>query len=267
VFKNVLHADMPNFEMIDTGEAAFPIPYGQHDARCGRLSLTAVEKAVRLVESGEYAAVVTCPINKHSIALAGSAHRGHTEFLGELTNTADFSMMMASDRVRVVLATTHIPLGEVAARLSIEGILKAIKNAHSAAGLCGIAESEIAVCGLNPHAGDEGSVGDEEQRLIIPAITQAKARGINVTGPHPADSLFAHLKENMVVVAMYHDQGLIPVKMDGMGGAVNITLNLPIIRTSVDHGTAFDIAGKGMASESSLKKAIEYAKTIYQQKI
>ncbi|MDR0453284.1 MAG: 4-hydroxythreonine-4-phosphate dehydrogenase PdxA [Deferribacteraceae bacterium] len=259
-FKNILKIAAPDYEILKVaGIPAFKTEYGKHDPRYGDISMKSVKTAVESALAGKLDAVVTCPINKHSVALAGYPFPGHTEYLGHLTGSPDFSMMMASERVKVVLATTHLPLKDVSAVLTVDKVLKAIRNAHKSGVLFGKPEPEVAVCGLNPHAGDKGSLGDEELSVIEPAILKARSEGINAAGPYPSDTLFAHTDRFDIAVAMYHDQGLIPVKMDGFGKTVNITLNIPIMRVSVDHGTAFDIAGKGLADPGSLKNAIKTA--------
>ncbi len=259
-FANILKNTAPEYEMMPVpGFSGSPIKYGEHDPVYGDISMKSVKLAVELALAGKLDAVVTGPINKHSIALAGYPFPGHTEYLGHLTGCSGFSMMMASERIKVVLVTTHLPLKAVSAALSTEKILKTIRNAHNAGAFFGTANPRIAVCGLNPHAGDIGTLGDEEETIIEPAVAKAREEGINASGPHPSDALFARPGTFDIAVAMYHDQGLIPVKIDGFGSAVNITLNIPIIRTSVDHGTAFDIAGKGAADPNSLKNAIKTA--------
>ncbi|GAB7141274.1 D-threonate 4-phosphate dehydrogenase [Deferribacterales bacterium RsTz2092] len=256
-FKNILHMTSPEYPIIETPVVeAFSIKYGTHSAKYGDIAMKVIAKAVELAVAGEVAAITTCPINKHSVAMAGYDFYGHTEYLGALTKTADFSMLLASEHVRVIPVTTHLPISKVAGALKTDNIYVAIRNAHNAGKFFGEPNPRIAVTGLNPHAGDSGTLGDEEAQIIAPAVQRAQADGFNADGPFAADSLFARVAEYDFVVAMYHDQALIPIKMVGFGSAVNITLGLPIIRTSVDHGTAFDIAGKGIASISSLKHAI-----------
>ena len=204
------------------------------------------------------AAVVTAPINKEAFALAGLHWPGHTELLAELCGVADVAMMFWSEKLRVVLATVHVPLKDVAATLTEATLLKTIRLTAQAMPRFGTVRPKIAVAGLNPHAGEHGVIGDEELRTFAPAIAKAVAEGIDVSGPFPADTLFVRAMrgEFDVVIASYHDQGLVPVKLAAFGHAVNVTLGLPIVRTSVDHGTAFDIAGKGIADEGSLVEAI-----------
>ncbi|ADR18683.1 4-hydroxythreonine-4-phosphate dehydrogenase PdxA [Calditerrivibrio nitroreducens] len=251
-----------NFEIIEPeykGEKRFPI--GKVNAESGMVSMLCVELAVSLALKREIDAIVTAPINKKSISIAGFPFPGHTEFLAHLTGSYDYSMMLVGDKIKTVLVTTHSPIKSLPDKITQESVLKAIKNAHNAGKYFGNDHPHVAVCGLNPHAGDEGAIGNEEEVIIKPAIEEGRKIGINATGPYPADSLFAKMLSGFcdIAVAMYHDQGLIPVKMESFGNAVNVTLNLPIIRTSVDHGTAFDIAGKNIASELSLLRAIKTA--------
>lgn len=262
-FRNILKTEMPDIRIIEPDEKMeFPIDYGKIKGEYGKASMLFVEKAVRMAQSGEIEAVVTCPINKKSIQLGGYSFPGHTEFLGYLTDTKDFSMLLVGNKVRTLLATTHVPLCNLTAKLDEHTVLTAIRNAHNAGRFFCKGTPRIAVLGLNPHAGDNGALGDEEQYIIAPAIEQAVKEGINAGGPYPADSLFPKVLKGEFdfVVCMYHDQGMIPVKMESFGNAVNVTLNLPIIRTSVDHGTAFDIAGKNTAAPSSLFRAVQVAK-------
>ncbi len=262
-YETLLKKTMPQLTIVEPDEKlTFDIEYGVIKPEYGKASMLFVEKAVRMVQNGEADAVVTCPINKASIKEGGYNFPGHTEFLGYLTKSRHFSMLMVGDKVRCVLATTHVPMEQLIDKLDEKAIMNAILNANSAGQFfCGKRRPKIAVCGLNPHAGDNGALGDEEITLISPVVEIAQAEGIDVDGPFPADSLFvkAAKGEYDFVVVMYHDQGLIPVKMESFGNAVNVTLNLPIIRTSVDHGTAFDIAGKGIASCTSIKRASEVA--------
>lgn len=207
-------------------------------------------------------AIVTAPINKEAWALAGrSRYPGHTELLAQRLHARRSAMMFVGDRLRVVLATVHIPLNEIRDKLTIGVVHNAIDLGHEACRRLGIARPRIAVCGLNPHAGENGLLGDEEQRLIDPAIDLAVNAGIRAEGPFPGDTIFnaAVAGRYDLVVAMYHDQGLIPVKLLERDLAVNVTLGLPCVRTSPDHGTAFDIAGGGRADPGSMASAIDLA--------
>jgi 4-hydroxythreonine-4-phosphate dehydrogenase len=206
-------------------------------------------------------AVVTGPISKESWLLAGFKWPGHTELLAARTRAKRHAMMFISPRLRVALATSHIPLMEIRNELTIGRVFDPIDLGHRFCQQLGIERPSVAVCGLNPHAGERGLFGDEEERLIRPAIEVARQGGIDAHGPFPGDTIFIAAAAGAwdLVVAMYHDQGLIPVKLLGWDKAVNTTVGLPIIRTSPDHGTAFDIAGQGRASEGSMRAAIELA--------
>jgi 4-hydroxythreonine-4-phosphate dehydrogenase len=206
-------------------------------------------------------AIVTAPISKESWSMAGYQWPGHTELLAHRCRTRHHCMGFVGERLKVTLATTHIPLMELRDALTIGRIVEPIDLGHRLCRTLGIDRPRIAVCGLNPHAGEGGLFGDEERRLIQPAIDIAVQNGIDARGPFPADTVFIRaLKgEFDLVVAMYHDQGLIPVKLTGWEDAVNVTLGLPIVRTSPDHGTAFDIAGKGKADHRSMRAAIDLA--------
>lgn len=262
-FVKLLNKPMPDIAVIEPEEKMdLYIEYGIIKPEYGKASMLFVEKAVSLVRDGEADALVTCPINKASIKLGGYDFPGHTEFLGHLTKCRRFSMLMVGKNIRCVLATTHVPMEHLIEKLDEKSIMNAILNAQEAGQFfCGKRKPKIAVCGLNPHAGDNGAIGDEEITLITPVIEIAQAEGLDVEGPFPADSLFVKAAQGKYdfVVVMYHDQGLIPVKLEAFGNAVNVTLNMPIIRTSVDHGTAFDIAGKGIAENTSLVRACEVA--------
>jgi 4-hydroxythreonine-4-phosphate dehydrogenase len=206
--------------------------------------------------------LVTCPINKAAMAAAGFAFPGHTELLAKRTSTSDYVMMLAGNKLRVALVTIHVPLANVSKLLTEDAIMKALGITERALReLFGIPEPRLAVAALNPHCGEAGLFGDEEVSIIGPAIDKAKALGLQVSGPHPADTLFYWALKGRwdAVLAMYHDQGLIPFKMVHFTDGVNTTLGLPIIRTSVDHGTAYDIAGQGKADPGSLAAAIGMA--------
>jgi 4-hydroxythreonine-4-phosphate dehydrogenase len=204
---------------------------------------------------------VTAPINKETLRLADIHYPGHTEILADFSGTQDFAMMLMNDDLRVILVTIHVSLREAIEQLTVDLELSTIRLAHQAMPLLGIAKPRIAVAGLNPHAGEHGLFGSEDEAIIRPAIQQAQAEGIEASGPWPGDTVFMHARQGRfdIVVAQYHDQGLIPVKYLGVDEGVNVTVGLPFVRTSVDHGTAFDIAGTGKASESSLRLALEQA--------
>ncbi len=253
---------------VNKTEIGGSVMQGEANKESGKASYEYIKKAVELALADKVSAIVTAPINKKSISLAGLSYAGHTEILAELTDTKDVAMMLIGGKIRVVLVTTHVAISEVNEFIQKDRIFKIISLANRSLRLFGIDVPCIAVAGLNPHAGDSGIFGNEEINEILPAINKAKEQGINVTGPYPADSLFVKAKrgEFDVVIVMYHDQGLIPVKMEGFGKGVNVTLGLPVIRTSVDHGTAFDIAGKGIAETGSLIAALEVAVTLTKNK-
>ncbi|MFC1823116.1 4-hydroxythreonine-4-phosphate dehydrogenase PdxA [Thermodesulfobacteriota bacterium] len=228
----------------------------------GRAMGQYIIRAVELAKQGELAAVVTCPISKALLHTAGHVFEGHTQMIAELTNTDDYVMMLAGDRLRVALVTIHCALADVPGRLNEDEIYKTILITYKALEQdFGFSGPRIAVTSLNPHAGESGLFGSEEETMIKPAVERARSEGCSVEGPFPADTLFHQAASGRfeAVVAMYHDQGLIPLKLLHFSNAVNITLGLPIVRTSVDHGTAYDIAGKGTADPSSLVAAIHMA--------
>jgi len=220
-----------------------------------------IEQGVELCVDGTLDALVTAPVNKQGLKLAGVNHSGQTEWLAELTRTKKFAMMLAGGRLRVALVTTHLALSKVSKAISRKKILEVIELTDSELPRFGARNRRIGVAALNPHAGDGGLWGDEETRIIAPAIADARRKKINAVGPVPADTLFhrAYEGEFDAVVAMYHDQGLAPLKMLAFDTGVNVTLGLPFIRTSPDHGTAYDIAGKGIANPSSMIEAINLA--------
>jgi len=226
----------------------------------GRIEVAAIHEAVRLCLAGEATAMVTAPVNKEAITRSGEHFTGHTELIAGLCGVTEPRMMLASDRLRVIHVTTHIPLRE-ACDLDTASILHTIELGHEAMRRLGFAQPRIAVCGLNPHAGEHGLFGDEEERFIAPAVEQARSQGFKCEGPLPPDTVFwkALRGDYDLVVALYHDQGHIPMKLVAFEHGVNVTLGLPIIRTSVDHGTAYDIAGKGVADPGSMMAAIRMA--------
>ena len=234
------------------------VPVGKLSAEAGQIAFEGVERAVALALAGEIDGIVTAPLNKEAIALAGHPYPGHTEILADLTGTADFAMMLTALKLRVVHVTTHVGIRTMLERVTTQRVLTTIRLADRALRDMGFERPSVGVAGLNPHAGEGGLFGDEEATVIVPAIEQAKAEGIDATGPWPADTLFgrAVAGDFDVAVAMYHDQGHIAVKVLGFETGVNATIGLPIVRTSVDHGTAFDIAGTGRAGADSLVEAI-----------
>ena len=232
--------------------------YGNPSAASGEALYSYITAAARLCMTGQVAAMATAPINKAAMNLAGHHYPGHTELLAELSGTTEFVMMLAGSRLRVALVTIHEPLAAVPQLVTFEKVLSTIVITHQDVSRYFSSQPKIAVLSLNPHAGEGGMFGDHEARIISPAIAAAREKGINASGPYPADTLF-HFAANGdydAVVCMYHDQGLIPLKLLHFDDGVNITLGLPIIRTSVDHGTAYNLAGKGTASSASMKAAI-----------
>ena len=235
---------------------------GRPTIESSRAMVSYIQEAVRMAANFEADAMVTGPINKESARLAGFKFPGHTEFIARLTGARDFSMMLGGDIIKVVLVTIHEPIKKVPGLITPKNVLKTIKITDSSfKKFFGIKKPRIAVCGLNPHAGENGLFGDEEIKIIAPAVNRARSVGINAIGPLPPDTVFSRMKEGEFdcAVCMYHDQGLIPLKLMHFETAVNVTLGLPIIRTSVDHGTAYNIAWKGKASAESMIAAVEMA--------
>ena len=238
------------------GDRAFAA--GVLSAEAGRAAYDVIVRAVADARNGSVDAIATAPVNKEAFRLAGLEWSGHTDLLAHLTGANHVAMMFHSDILRVVLATIHIPLADVPRALTATLLDATITLTAQEMPRFGVARPRIGVAGLNPHAGEHGLFGQEEQQTMGPAIAGCRARGIDVSGPFPADTIFvrATRDEFDVVIACYHDQGLIPVKLLAFGQAVNVTLGLPIIRTSVDHGTAFDIAGRGVADPGSMIAAV-----------
>ena len=227
----------------------------------GKAAAACILKAVELAKAEKVDGIVTAPISKEALHKAGYPYPGHTEFLAELTRTKHFAMMLSGGGLRVIPVTTHLALAAVSTALTSERILSNLRVLHDWLGRFITPNPRIAVCALNPHAGDGGIFGNEEKEKIEPAVCAAQKEGIQAEGPFPADALFARVKKEGydAVVAMYHDQALIPIKMAAFGEAVNVTIGLPVIRTSVDHGTAYNIAGKNRADPTSLLNAIRLA--------
>jgi 4-hydroxythreonine-4-phosphate dehydrogenase len=233
----------------------------------GRAGYEAIVRAVGDAQRGVVAGIATAPVNKEAFRLAGLPWSGHTDLIAHLTGAGDVAMMFYSEPLRVVLATIHIPLREVPRALTPHVMEATIALTARELPRFGFAAPRIAVAGLNPHAGEHGLFGDEEEATIAPAVVASRARGIDVSGPFPGDTVFVRAQrgEFDVVIACYHDQGLIPVKLVAFGQAVNVTLGLPIVRTSVDHGTAFDIAGQGVADPGSMIAAVLLAARLAKQ--
>jgi 4-hydroxythreonine-4-phosphate dehydrogenase len=255
-------------EVVPVTRLPEDLPLGRVDARAGAAAFAYIDRAITAVQAGEIAAIVTAPISKQAMHEAGIDYPGHTEILAERAGTADYAMMLANRELRVLLVSIHVPLSEAVRMVTVENELRAIRLAHRAGLQFGLARPRVAVAGLNPHAGEGGMFGTEDYAIIAPAVTAAQRDGIAASGPHSGDTVFmrARMGEFDVVVAQYHDQGLIPVKYLGLDEGVNITVGLPFVRTSVDHGTAFEIAGKGLASAASLRAAVEQAAAMTQRK-
>ena len=258
---DILSICEPTLYGPNTDRELAPFVPGQLSAAAGEAAHQAIVRAVEDAMAGRIAAVVTAPINKEAFAAANIPWPGHTELLAHLTGASNVAMMFYAEQLRVILATVHIPLARVPQALTRARLEQVVLLAASELPRFGLPAARLAVCGLNPHAGEHGVIGTEEDAIVRPALASCRDRGVRVEGPFPADTIFlrAMRGEFDAVVACYHDQGLIPVKMAAFGRAVNVTLGLPIIRTSVDHGTAFDIAGRNIADPSSLIEAARLA--------
>lgn len=249
-----LHASSALARLPTTGAAS---------AEAGDAAYAAIVEAARLSLQHHTCGMATAPVSKLALRAAGVSEPGHTEILARLAGlegSQRFAMMFASERLQVVLATIHLPLAQALAALTPELVLQKIELTHEAGHWLGTPNPRIAIAGINPHAGESGMLGDDEQRVLVPAIAGARARGINVTDALPPDTVFmrARTGEFDIVLAMYHDQGLIPVKLLGLDSAVNVTIGLPFLRSSVDHGTAFEIAGRGVAREANMLHVLRW---------
>ncbi len=243
-------------------EAYSPVEFGRKSKAAGKLAIESIEAALGRTIAGEFDALVTMPISKETAKLAGFEFPGHTEMIADRCNVPHPNMILCSSNVRVSLATIHTALRNVPPMVTTDGLIGHIEEfAHTLSNDFNIAAPGIAVLGLNPHAGEDGAFGNEEIEILIPAIRESRNNGIAVDGPHPADGFFAHgiYKSYDGIIAMYHDQGLIPLKLLAGGAGVNFTAGLPIVRTSPDHGTAFNIAGKNLADENSTVEAVKLA--------
>lgn len=254
----------PSVRMLDVGQltpGAFEM--GRLSAACGRAAREYVRVATELCREGRADAMVTAPLNKEAVALAGEPFSGHTEYIAALCGVRESRMLLVNDHLRVIHVSTHIPLRR-ACELDVARILWTIEAGHQAMQWLGFERPRLAVCGLNPHAGENGLFGEEDRQCIRPAVEAARERGIDCEGPIPADTLFLKAVRGGcdLVVAMYHDQGHIPAKLLDFERTVNISVGLPILRTSVDHGTAFDIAGQNRANPDSMKAAMRLAVTM-----
>lgn len=251
-------------EVLQTSQKGQDYPLGAVSPASGQAAYAAITAGIDLAKSGAASGIVTAPIHKEAFAAAGIQYPGHTEILAERGGAKRVAMMLANDEIRTVLVTIHVSLRDAIAAADFDAQMDAIRLAHQACRDLGIASPRVAVAGLNPHAGEGGLFGREEIEIITPAIKAAQAEGIAASGPWPGDTVFMAARKGKfdVVVAQYHDQGLIPVKYLGVEKGVNVTLGLPFVRTSPDHGTAFDIAGQGIADPASLSTAIAYARRL-----
>ena len=265
------HEESTGIRILETRlEHGLDVHFGEITQEAGRLSMLCVERAISLCSTGKVDAMVTAPISKEAIALAGYTNKGHSGFIAQNTNSDSYTMMMVAEGLRIGLVTEHIPLWEVPSHITHNAILEKVGIlTQSLMNDFAVDRPRIAVLGLNPHAGDGGYLGLEEQEVIKPAISTCCQEGHHVFGPYAADGFFAisSYRNYDAVLAMYHDQGLIPFKTLAFGGGVNFTAGLPIVRTSPDHGTAFNIAGKGQASPDSIRSAMYLARDIVRQRV
>ncbi|WIM81333.1 4-hydroxythreonine-4-phosphate dehydrogenase PdxA [Gallibacterium anatis] len=264
-----LNAKYGTIDLVDLDNVPADLPYSQVDPRAGKAAYEYVEKAVQYAMANKIQAVVTAPLNKEALHAGGKMFPGHTEILAQLSGTKDYSMMLVSEKLRVIHVTTHVQLRKACDLVKKERVLTVIKLADENAKMLGFKQPRVAVAGLNPHSGENGMFGDEDRKEIVPAVEAAKQLGINTSGPIPPDTVFhraANLNEFDIVVVMYHDQGHIPIKLLGFDTGVNVTVGLPFIRTSVDHGTAFPIAGKGIADSKSMTESLYLAAQMAQIK-
>ncbi|OBW94664.1 4-hydroxythreonine-4-phosphate dehydrogenase PdxA [Gallibacterium salpingitidis] len=263
-------AEYGYIDLVDLDNLPADLPFAQVDPRAGCAAYEYIERAVQYAMAEKIHAVVTAPLNKEALHAGGKMFPGHTEILATLSGTKDYSMMLVSPKLRVIHVTTHVQLRKACDLVKKERVLTVIKLADENARMLGFKQPRVAVAGLNPHSGENGMFGDEDSKEILPAIEAAKALGINASGPIPPDTVFhraANLDEFDIVVVMYHDQGHIPIKLLGFDTGVNVTVGLPFIRTSVDHGTAFPIAGKGVADSKSMSEALYLAAQMAQSKL
>lgn len=255
-------SDPNKLDIIDLDLLPADLPFGEISAKAGDAAFQFIKRAVELAQEGKIQGICTAPLNKEALHKGGHLFPGHTEILAELTGTSEFAMMLTAPKLRVIHVTTHIGLVDAIAKINPKRVHTVILLADETLKRAGIPKPRIGVCGINPHAGEHGLFGHgEEEEKIIPAVERAQSEGIIAEGPLPADTLFfrATRGDFDIVVAMYHDQGHGPIKVMGLEAGVNITVGLPIIRTSVDHGTAFDIAGTGKADPGSLEEALRQA--------
>ncbi len=251
-------------DVLQVGELPPDLPFGGLDARAGDAAFRYLERATNLANAGRVAAIATAPLNKEAMHLAGHGYPGHTEILADLTGTDDYAMMLVTDELKVIHVSTHVSLKEAIERAQPERELAVIRLAHESLKKLGVESPRVAVAGLNPHAGENGLFGKEDLEKIRPAVKAALEGGIDASGPWAPDTVMMRARQGYfdVVVVQYHDQGHIPIKLMGFDTGVNVTVGLPFFRTSVDHGTAFDIAGTGKADHASLKAALDLARTL-----
>ena len=251
-------------DVLQVGELPPDLPFGELDARAGDAAFRYVERATGLASAGRVAAIATAPLNKEAMHLAGHGYPGHTEILADLTGTEDYAMMLVTDELKVIHVSTHVSLREAIDRAQPERELAVIRLAHESLKKLGVESPRVAVAGLNPHAGENGLFGKEDLEKIRPAVKAALDEGIDASGPWAPDTVMMRARQGHfdVVVVQYHDQGHIPIKLMGFDTGVNVTVGLPFFRTSVDHGTAFDIAGTGKADYASLEAALDLARSL-----
>jgi 4-hydroxythreonine-4-phosphate dehydrogenase len=250
--------------LIDVGVEGLPERFGVLSPRCGEAAFQYIRTAVELAQGGEAAGIVTAPINKEALNAAGHHYDGHTGLLAHLTGSRASWMLLASERLNVIHVSTHVALAEAIRRATPERVLETIRTGHRHLQRMGLAAPRIAVAGINPHCGENGLFGTEDDDQVVPAVAAARAEGIDVTGPISADTVYHRAYQGGfdLVVAQYHDQGHIPIKLVAFDTAVNVSLGLPIDRSSVDHGTAFDIAGTGRANHVNMLSALTYARRL-----
>ena len=251
-------------DVLQVGDLPHDLPFGELDARAGDAAFRYVEKATRLASAGRVTAIATAPLNKEAMHLAGHGYPGHTEILADLTGTDDYAMMLVTDELKVIHVSTHVSLKEAIDRAQPERELAVIRLADESLKKLGVRSPRVAVAGLNPHAGENGLFGKEDLEKIRPAVKAALEEGVDASGPWAPDTVMMRARQGYfdVVVVQYHDQGHIPIKLMGFDTGVNVTVGLPFFRTSVDHGTAFDIAGTGKADHASLKAALDLARSL-----
>lgn len=251
-------------DVLVEGNLPDDLPFGELDARAGDAAFRYVKRSVELANAGRVAAIATAPLNKEAMHLAGHEYPGHTEILADLTGTKDYAMMLITDELKVIHVSTHVSLREAIERAKTERELTVIRLARDSLGKLGVESPRIAVAGLNPHAGENCLFGTEDAEQIAPAVAAAVEDGIDASGPWAPDTVMMRARQGHfdIVVVQYHDQGHIPVKLMGFDTGVNVTVGLPFFRTSVDHGTAFDIAGTGKADPTSLRAALDLARKL-----